>query len=77
MIKSKINAIKKVSKKIWKREGDSTSYYKCLSIIEVLEKLDSGQEINDDDLNYIQYPFYLFEGDVKKIGEWYYDYYCR
>lgn len=77
MIKSKISEIKKASKRIWKREGNSLSYYNCLSIIEILEKLDNGQEITDDDLNYIHYPFYLFEGDVKKIGEWYFDYYCR
>ncbi len=77
MIKGKINAIKKASKRIWEKEANSMAYYNCLSVIEALEKLDSGQEITNDDLNYIKYPFYLFEGNVKKIGEWYFDYYCR
>ncbi len=77
MIKTKINAIRKANSRRWKQEGDSFYFCTCERIIEILEKLDGGQEIDDDDLLYIKYPFYLFEGDVKKIGEYYYDYYCR
>ena len=75
MIKKHINVVKKAAKRIWKNTGESMPYYNAIGVIEVLEKLDSGEELDNADIAYIHYPFYLFEGDIKKIGEWYSDYY--
>lgn len=77
MIAGKINKIKKAAKQLWKKEGDSLNYYELQCVIDALEKLDKGEELTTKDLAHIHYPFKLFQGDIKQIGDYYIEYYCR
>lgn len=74
MIAGKINKIKKAAKQLWKNEGDSLNYFTCLGVIGELEKLDKGKDFAPV---YINYPMSIYNGDTKKIGDYYINYYCR